>query len=379
MGRREPDRRIENRVAAVRGEQGLSQEELGRRAGLTRQAVGAIEAGRHVPNTATSLRLASALACRVEDLFRVVDEEWTRPVRLSERAPDGPTRAVAVRTKRGWVAHPLALERGLQSGFAPGNALLHPGPGTARAEFWESESHVEETALVLGCDPALSVLARHLAKRKGELAWIPASSRRALDGIRDGTAHLAGSHLAEPGGPGFNVSQAGAALRGEGGVMVALASWEQGLVVSRGNPRAIREGADLARPDVTVVNREEGAGARQLLDQVLREAGVEPEEVRGYGRVVGSHMAVARAVAEGAAQVGVALRAAAELHGLGFVPLRAVRFDLVVPEWAREHPTVDAALDLLASGRFRRELGALPGYEVGSTGSVVAEIDPGET
>src|SRR5947199_69131 len=55
--------------------------------------------------------------------------------------------------------------------------------------------------------------------------------------------------------------------------VVTFAIWEQGFVVPSGNPKHIRGAADLARKDVCIMNREKGAGSRDLLDQKLREAG----------------------------------------------------------------------------------------------------------
>jgi molybdate-binding protein len=76
----------------------------------------------------------------------------------------------------------------------------------------------------------------------------------------------------------------------------------------------------------------------------------------------------------GAADVGLALRAAAEVGGLDFVPLSQVHFDLVVPRSALQHPTVSALLDLLQGRALREELSTLPGYEVSRLGSVIADI-----
>lgn len=45
--------------------------ELALTCGITRQALHAIETGAYVPNTVVSLRLAQALACRVEDLSQL--------------------------------------------------------------------------------------------------------------------------------------------------------------------------------------------------------------------------------------------------------------------------------------------------------------------
>ena len=60
---------MESRVRAARIARGLSQAELAEAAGLTRQAVYAIESSRYLPNVTTALRLAHTLDRRVEDLF----------------------------------------------------------------------------------------------------------------------------------------------------------------------------------------------------------------------------------------------------------------------------------------------------------------------
>ena len=90
---------------------------------------------------------------------------------------------------------------------------------------------------------------------------------------------------------------------------------------------------------MTLVNREEGAGARLLLDQRLRAAGINPDQVKGYGTIVASHFEVARAIASRQADVGVGIRSAAQLFELDFVPLQAARYDLVVPKAVSEVPS----------------------------------------
>ncbi|HEX2275796.1 MAG TPA: helix-turn-helix transcriptional regulator [Candidatus Tectomicrobia bacterium] len=74
MAQRSSTPAVENRIRGRRQAAGLSQQELARRCGLTRQAVNAIEAGHYVPSTLVALRLAMALGCRVEELFRLTDE-----------------------------------------------------------------------------------------------------------------------------------------------------------------------------------------------------------------------------------------------------------------------------------------------------------------
>jgi molybdate-binding protein len=143
------------------------------------------------------------------------------------------------------------------------------------------------------------------------------------------------------------------------------------MLVRSGNPKGIRGIGDLAREDVTLMNREEGAGARVLLDQKLAATGIDPAQVNGYGHVARSHVEVARAVAEGRADVGIGIRAAARCYGLDFIPFQEARYDLVVPKaLLASHPSLSVLLDTIVSRPFRTEMEALGGYDTRETGTV---------
>ena len=73
--RAEPAQAFHNHLKRVRLARGLSQGELASKAGITRQAISAIESDQYLPTTAVALRLASVLACRVEDLFSLAPAE----------------------------------------------------------------------------------------------------------------------------------------------------------------------------------------------------------------------------------------------------------------------------------------------------------------
>jgi DNA-binding XRE family transcriptional regulator len=64
-----PTDRLHNNLKALRLRQGLSQQELAKCAGVTRQTIGGGESGLYTPSTLVALRLARALGCRVEDLL----------------------------------------------------------------------------------------------------------------------------------------------------------------------------------------------------------------------------------------------------------------------------------------------------------------------
>lgn len=389
----------------MRVQAGLAQGELARRAGLTRQAISAIESGGYVPNTAVVLRLAQVLGCRVEDLYTLPEPMAERMVQIvggrsafadgpepAETAgssagnpPDSPPTRLAVGSVRGrWVGHPLVAGRDIQEGFISADGLLSDDPSStrttgdyaARVELLVPPERIEQTALLMGCDPSLGILSAHLGRRAGEarLVWLNGSSETALGALARGEVHLAGSHLRDAGSGEFNLPFARNALRGIGGLVVAFARWEQGLIVASGNPKQIRGIADLARPNVQIANREAGAGTRAMLDELLAAADIPSDVVQGYDRIATSHFALARLIASGNADAGIGLRAAAEAFGLDFIALAEVQFDLVIPRDEIDHPVVVHLLETLHSRRLRTELAALAGYDVSRIGSVVAEI-----
>ncbi|MGN0799285.1 MAG: helix-turn-helix transcriptional regulator [Christensenellales bacterium] len=60
---------MENRIRALRTEKGLSQEELAKRCGVTRQTVNAIENNKYDPTLSLAFRLADELGTTVDALF----------------------------------------------------------------------------------------------------------------------------------------------------------------------------------------------------------------------------------------------------------------------------------------------------------------------
>lgn len=61
---------MENTIRTRRKEQGISQEELARRCGVTRQTVNAIENDKYDPTLSLAFRLAQELGTTVDQLFR---------------------------------------------------------------------------------------------------------------------------------------------------------------------------------------------------------------------------------------------------------------------------------------------------------------------
>src|SRR5688572_26367282 len=103
-------------VRAARAQLGISQAELAHRAGVTRQAVSAIESGKTAPTMAVALRLARVLGRRIDDLFRLMDELPTVNAELLDPGESPATEAVRVQVANiggRLVARPLTGAAGV--------------------------------------------------------------------------------------------------------------------------------------------------------------------------------------------------------------------------------------------------------------------------
>jgi putative molybdopterin biosynthesis protein len=145
-------------------------------------------------------------------------------------------------------------------------------------------------------------------------------------------------------------------------------------MVPPGNPKGITSLEDLLRDDVHFVNRQRGAGTRVLLDYELRRRGLDAARIRGYERQEFTHLAVAAAVASGAADCGLGILAAARALGLDFVPLFRERYDLVIPQEHYESDLLRPLLEVIRSVDFSAQVEALGGYEAGQMGQVLAVL-----
>jgi len=68
--------KVTNRVRDFRGQvDGMTQQDLADRVGVTRQTIISIEGGRYNPSVALALRLAQTFGVPVENLFQLSEEE----------------------------------------------------------------------------------------------------------------------------------------------------------------------------------------------------------------------------------------------------------------------------------------------------------------
>jgi molybdenum cofactor synthesis domain-containing protein len=244
------------------------------------------------------------------------------------------------------------------------------------AELLAPLEDIEGTLVVLGShDNTLDLLATLLHRRDPRLRLSSGhvGSLGGLMALRQGRAHLGGSHLLDPETNTYNVPFIERYLPGVPLKLINLVWRRQGLMVAPGNPKNIRGVADLTRPDVSFINRQRGAGTRLLLDYLLKEQGLEAAAVRGYDREEYTHMAVAVNVFSGTADVGLGILAAARALTLDFIPLLPERYDLVVPETTFRESRFQVLLEVIRSPEFRQGAEALGGYDLQDCGRILWE------
>lgn len=69
------DAKLTNRLRVARAERELSQEDLAKLVGVTRQTISSIETGQYCPSTLLAFLLAKRLQKRVEDLFTLEGDD----------------------------------------------------------------------------------------------------------------------------------------------------------------------------------------------------------------------------------------------------------------------------------------------------------------
>ncbi|MBC7228116.1 MAG: GntR family transcriptional regulator [Thermoflexales bacterium] len=195
-----------------------------------------------------------------------------------------------------------------------------------------------------------------------------AGSLGGLMALAQGTADLAGCHLWDAESDAYNVPFVRRLLPGRRVALVTLAHRRIGLMVAPGNPLGLQGLADLARPGLRFVGRPRGTGTRVWLDAQMRRLGLEGP--RGPTLEVATHSELAQAIAEGRADAGLGIEAAARAWGLGFIPLTRERYDLVIPAEIWETPPVAALVGWLAPETVRALTADLGGYEAEETGRV---------
>jgi len=154
------------------------------------------------------------------------------------------------------------------------------------------------------------------------------------------------------------------------GVVIAFAAREQGIVTATGNPLKIGSIADAVSVNARAMLRQEGAGAQLLLARLLRTNAIDPAQITVAEAPASTGQDLALAIRAGSADWGIATRAVADTHGLGFLPLVWEKFDLALRRRTYFEQPVQALTGFLSSAAFAERAAALGGYDIKEAGRV---------
>jgi putative molybdopterin biosynthesis protein len=280
------------------------------------------------------------------------------------------------------VAVPLARGAGVITTMVHADGLLRipslieglNAGEEAEVELLRPEEEIENTILCTGShDLAIGVLEDQLKQRHSELK-IAATNVGSLGGLlalQRGETHIAGTHLLDPESGLYNIPDIKRTIAKTAIVLVHLARREQGLLVLRGNPKAIGGLKDLVRKDVRFVNRQPGSGTRVLLDYELKNLAMDPCSIQGYEREEFTHMAVGVAVASGLADAALGVRAVAHALGLDFIPVADEQYDLLFLRSFFESERGKQLLQTICSEAFKSAVSSLGGYDAAGSGRIL--------
>jgi molybdate-binding protein/DNA-binding transcriptional regulator YhcF (GntR family) len=220
-------------------------------------------------------------------------------------------------------------------------------------------------------DLALNVLLSLLKEReKGiETEVTHAGSLGGLIALQEDRADLAGIHLLDEETGEYNYPFVKRILPGRNVAIVNLSYRIQGLMFAAGNPKQIKGLKDLLNPGLTFVNRQKGSGTRILLELQLKKQGIVTSGIKGYDHELDTHLAVASTIAQGKADTGLGIEAAALGYGLDFLPLFRERYDLVIPEPNYHSKLFAPLLKIISSEEFKNIVDRTGGYDTSQTGT----------
>jgi molybdenum cofactor synthesis domain-containing protein len=260
----------------------------------------------------------------------------------------------------GLIAYPTGKGSGAITSFAQADGFLRidaladqmPAGTDAEVTLFTPHVRVPDLVIVGSHCIGLDLVTAPLARAGLLVRSIAVGSLGGLAAAKRGECDFAPIHLFDERTETYNTPFLSAGLE-------LLPGWRrmQGIVFRKDDRRfeglsaqgAVR--AALADPACIMVNRNQGAGTRILIDRLLGEA--RPD---GYWNQPRSHNAVAAAVAQHRADWGMTIAPVAHEADLGFIPLAEEHYDFALVTARKQRPAVRAFFDALASEEGRAAL-----------------------
>jgi putative molybdopterin biosynthesis protein len=260
----------------------------------------------------------------------------------------------------GLIAYPSGKGSGAVTSFSQADGFLRidaladqmPAGSEAKVTLFTPHVRVPDLVILGSHCTGLDLVTAPLAHTGLTVRSIAVGSLGGLAAAKRGECDFAPIHLLDDKTETYN-----APFLSEGLDLVPGWRRMQGIVFKKGDQRfeglnaeqAVRSA--IADPTCIMVNRNQGAGTRILIDRLLGEA--RPD---GYWNQPRSHNAVAAAVTQGRADWGMTIAPVACATDLGFIPFAEEHYDFALVAARKERPAVRAFLDALASHHTRAAL-----------------------
>ena len=233
----------------------------------------------------------------------------------------------------------------------------------------------ERPFVISGQDVVLDILSNFLHQNGLTTDRCYLSSFEGLLALYEKKVDAAACHLYAVDEKSFNVPYVKRLMPGVKAVLINVSYRKQGFYVAAGNPKEIRDWRDLARRDISILNRRPGSSARILLDGQLHRMDLDPRQIKGYEREMKSHLTMAAAIADGEADLAIGTeRISRQIEGLDFIPLLEERYDLIMRRETMETPAAEVILKILRSAAFKKEIRHLTGNDYRDMGKIIAEV-----
>ncbi|MEM1639547.1 MAG: molybdopterin biosynthesis protein [Desulfurococcaceae archaeon] len=298
---------------------------------------------------------------------RLVEEKINVKIPFKIRKGIGKTwliPSVIVETPSGLTAYPVSLSSGsiyaitFSDGFVELSEELDVVEANSIVPFYAfNERYRTRKLIIIGSnDPLLE----NLLVKTGLIYVSRILNTGSMGGwlaVSRGEADIAPTHLLDPETGIYNVTYLDKYGLRNKAILVRGYDRLIGFIVRKGNPKNIRNFEDFLREDVRIVNRPRGSGIRVLVDlnlkKIVEKKGLSwnkiHEIIKGYTYEVKTHTAVAVAVKQGKADVGVASGYVAELFELDFIPIGWEEYDFLIPLDKLNKAEVQAFIEAIKS------------------------------
>lgn len=189
-----------------------------------------------------------------------------------------------------------------------------------------------------------------------------------LDVFENNKSVATGLHVLNPNTEAWNTHAVQTRFAKSNVVLLKWATRQQGLVVTKNNPKNIRSIGDLGT--LKVATRQAGTGGMILFEHLLQEHSMELAQLNITETCRTENDTIA-AVASGSADAAPGLQALAMQFGLGFVATQKEQFDVLVCRKAWFEKPFQTLMKFTTTPAFQTKAEQFEGYDTTALGAVV--------